>query len=214
MTEGLSGVENGVCTPEKSPTTPQWTLLSCRHLSGIGELGADGSCPPLHSGPPGVWSEDCSTVVGELLRETEHLIAPDFTSFLWVLQIWLYCLLKLLDGGNGGKGLVLHSTLAVAVSGALGRSSAKIVGLWDLWLGFPVRSSPGPNLLLTTPCSSFPKLFWWEIVPEQLYNAQWASMRTFWPNVQWWPLTVVEGVAAGTDLQLLVSGVLLVLDPG
>ena len=166
MTEGLSGVERGVWAPEKSPTTPQWTLPPCSNLSGTGELGADGRFPRML----GIWSEDCSTVMGESLKETEHLIAPDFTNFLWVLQIWLYWLLKLLDGGSGGNGVVVHPTLAVVVVGALGRSSAGAVGLRDVCLGCPVRFSPGLTLLLTTPCSSFLKLFWWEIVPEQLYS--------------------------------------------
>ena len=72
----------------------------------------------------------------------------------------MYCLLKVLEGGGSGKVAVVHPRLAVAVSGAVGRSSAGTVGLRDLELEFPVRSSLGPTLLLTSPCSSFLKLFW------------------------------------------------------
>ena len=49
--------------------------------------------------------EGGSTVSSESLKETEQLTAPDFTSFLCVLQIWLYCWLSLL----GGTGAILHT---------------------------------------------------------------------------------------------------------
>ena len=115
----------------------------------------------------------------------------------------MYCLLKLLDGGGRGKAAVLHPSLAVTVSGGVGRSSAGTVGLRDLELEFPVRSSLGPTLLLTIPCSSFLKLFWFGIVPEQLYSGD----HSLWC----WRLQLV---VARSALQLLNSGVLLVLDPG
>ena len=47
---------------------------------------------------------------GESLKDLEHLTSPDFTNLLWVLQIWLYCLLKPL----GGADVVEHSLAAAA----------------------------------------------------------------------------------------------------
>ena len=82
----------------------------------------------------------------------------------------MYCLLKLLEGGGRGKAVVVHPSLAVAVFSVAGRSSAGTVGLRNFKLEFPVWSSLASTLLLTSPCSSFLKLFWFEIVPEQLYS--------------------------------------------
>ena len=48
----------------------------------MGELGADG----------------IFTVSGDSANDKEHLFFPDFTSFLWVVQISLYCLERLLGG--------------------------------------------------------------------------------------------------------------------
>ena len=87
----MTGLETGVWTPEKSPTAPQCVLPSSSGSTGTGEVGAGGR----------------SSVGGVPLRDTEQVTAPDFTSFLCVLQIELYSLLiwRLL----GGAGLVTHS---------------------------------------------------------------------------------------------------------
>ena len=82
----------------------------------------------------------------------------------------MYCSLKLLEDGGRGKAAVVHPSLAVAVFSVAGRSSAGTVGLRNFKLEFPVWSSLASTLLLTSPCSSFLKLFWFEIVPEQLYS--------------------------------------------
>ena len=66
-------------------------LPSSKDSSGSGDVGAGGR----------------STVGGVSLRETEQVTAPDFTSFLWVLQIELYSLLMF--NLLGGAGLVRHS---------------------------------------------------------------------------------------------------------
>ena len=52
---------------------------------------------------------------GESLKDIEHLTSPDFTNLLWVLQIWLYCLLNLL----GGADVVEHSLAVAAVLGVV-----------------------------------------------------------------------------------------------
>ena len=108
-------------------------------------------------------------MIGESLNEAEHLTTPDFTNLLCVLQILLYCLLRLLDGGIIGA-VVLHSPLAVAVFGVVGKSTAGTVGLRVTGQEFPVRSSLDPPLLPTPLCSSSLELFWREIVPEQFYS--------------------------------------------
>ena len=60
----------------------------------------------------------------ESLRGTEHLTAPDFTNFLCVLQIWLYCFLKVLGGAD-----VDELAVAGAVLGVVGREPARTVCL-------------------------------------------------------------------------------------
>ena len=134
-----TGLVSGVWTPEKSPTIPKCTLPSSSWCwTGSGELGADGRF----------------TVVGGVsLRDTEHVTAPDFTNFLWVVQIWLYCLLilRLL----GGTDLVEHSWSVFRVGWW---EFGGVSSLWVVELRFPDWSSSISSLLLSTPLKTPLKL--------------------------------------------------------
>ena len=84
----LAGLGRGVLKPEKSPIIPKCVLPSRKGCSGVGESGAGG--------------RSTVTLGGVSLSDTEQVRAPDLTSFLWVLQIELYSLLRaLLLGGTG-----------------------------------------------------------------------------------------------------------------
>lgn len=105
-----------------------------------GEVGADGRF---------------RMVGGVSLSDTEHLTTPDFTSFLWVVQILLNSLLSLLGGAN----LIEHKT-----EESIG------LGGWDflVLLGFqvsseeqfPVRSSPLSSFLPSATFKSLLKVPW------------------------------------------------------
>ena len=177
ITESLSGDDKGVWNPENSPTAPKCTLPSCWARFGKGELGAGGRSL-VGSGEGSLeLAEEC-TLGGESLSDTEHLTEPDSTSLLWVLQIWLYCLLRFLLG-LGGILEVEHSLDLAAVLDVVGEEAEGIVGLRVTELKFPLRSSSDSPLLLTT--FGFRSL--------KLYLC--SAILLCWWTWRWWPVTVM-----------------------